>query len=305
MRVLVVGSINVDLVVTADRLPAPGETVMGGRFAQHHGGKGANQAVAAARAGASVTMLGAVGRDAYGESALAALAAEGVDISHVRRVEAPTGAAIIAVGARGDNQIVVAPGANATLEPDDLALDAFAEVGVLLANLEVPMPTVLAALRTGREHGARLVVNPSPAHALPAELLELGALLVPNRHELTVAIGDDDPDSALTTLAARNKGPIIVTQGPAGALLVDGERRQQFSGYPPPAVVDTTGAGDTFTGVLGAWLSEGHSLQDAIVAANAAGALSVAAAGARGGMPSRGELNGFLAARITESEEAG
>lgn len=295
MRVVVVGSINVDLVVTADRLPAPGETVLGGRFAQHHGGKGANQAVAAARAGASVTMIATVGRDAYGDAALDALANEGVDVSNVRRVDEPTGTAIIAVGPRGENQIVVAPGANAALMPADVRLDGFDDrVAVVLTSFEVPIPTVAAALRAGRHAGARIVLNPAPAHAIPAEILELGPILVPNEHELVVGIGDDDPAAALDTLVERNRGPVIVTQGPAGALLADRERRERFPGYPPPALVDTTGAGDAFGGVLAAWLAEGRSIEEAIETANAAGALSVAAAGARAGMPRRAELDRFI-----------
>jgi ribokinase len=295
MRVVVVGSINIDLVVTADRLPAPGETVLGGSFAQHHGGKGANQAVAAARAGASVAMIGCVGRDGYGDAALEALADEGVDVSNVRRVAEPTGIAIIAVGPRGENQIVVAPGANAALDSDQLRLSAMGdEIGVVLANFEVPMPTVAAALRAGRHIGARLVLNPAPAHAIPAEVLELGPILVPNEHELVVGIGDDDPAAALDTLVERNRGPVIVTQGPAGALLADRQRRRRFGGYPPPAVVDSTGAGDAFAGVLAAWLAEGRPLEAAIEAANAAGALSVAEAGARAGMPSRAALDRFM-----------
>jgi ribokinase len=295
MRVVVVGSINADFVVTADRLPEPGETVLGGRFSQHHGGKGANQAVAAARAGASVTMIAAVGRDAHGDAALEALAEEGVDISHVRRVDEPTGIAIIAVGPRGENQIVVAPGANAALSPSDVQLSADDDrIGVLLANFEVPMPTVAAALRAGRHIGARLILNPAPAHAIPAEVLDLGAILVPNEHELVVGIGDEDSAAALDTLIERNRGPVIVTQGPAGALLADGNRRERFAGYAPPAVVDTTGAGDAFAGVLATWLAEGRSIEEAIDAANAAGALSVSAAGARAGMPQRAELDRFM-----------
>jgi ribokinase len=299
-RVVVVGSINVDLVVHADRLPAPGETVLGGRFEQHQGGKGANAAVAAARAGADVVMIGAVGDDGHGEGALAALAAEGVDVSRVRRVsEERTGVAIIAVGPRGENQIAVAPGANAFLTPDDvgreaLAGDAGVPGGVLLTNHEVPIAVVVSAVRGARHAGMTAIVNPAPAHAIPAELLALGPILTPNEHELTVAIGDDDPASALATLAQRSAGPIVVTQGAAGALLARDDRRDRFDGYPAPAAVDTTGAGDAFCGVLAAWLAERSSLEDAIDAANAAGALSVGATGARSGMPSRQAIVDFI-----------
>ncbi|MGH2428976.1 MAG: ribokinase [Candidatus Limnocylindria bacterium] len=284
-RVVVLGSINVDFVVVADRLPMPGETVLGGRFAQHAGGKGANQAVAAARAGARVVMIGAVGDDALGDAAITALAEEGVDVSHVSRIGGQqTGVAIIAVGARGENQIVVAPGANAAVDPDEHELATIASAEVLLTGFEISMPGVIAGLRAAHDAAVRSILNPAPAHALPAEILSLGPVLTPNEHELVVAIGNDDVSAALDELAARNAGPVVVTQGPAGALLADGQRRDRFHGY-PATEIDTTGAGDTFCGVLAAWLADGSRLEDAIRAANAAGSLSVGAVGARSGMP--------------------
>jgi ribokinase len=290
-HVVVVGSINVDLVATADRLPRPGETVLGGRFAEHHGGKGANQAVAAARAGARVTFVGAVGDDRRGETALEALRAEGIDVSRVRVVPGEqTGVALIAVGPRGENQIVVAPGANAALVPDDVHQLPLARGDTLLTSLEIPMPAVTAALQAARDAGAQAVLNPAPAHALPAEVLALGPILTPNEHELVVAIGNDDAAAALDELSVRTSGPIVVTQGPAGALLARGRRRDRFDGFLAPLVTDTTGAGDAFCGVLATWLAEGHSLEAAIVAANAAGALSVGGAGAREGMPARSAI---------------
>jgi ribokinase len=295
-HVVVIGSVNVDLVVTADHLPAPGETVLGGRFAVHHGGKGANAAVAAARAGARVTMVAAVGADDHGERGVSALEAEGVDVSRIRRVDGePTGVALIVVGPRGENQIAVASGANTTLEldADDHAL--IGEADVLLTNHEIPAATVLEALRAARDGGTLAILNPAPAHALPAEVLSLGPILTPNEHELVVAIGNDETGPALDELAVRHHGAIIVTQGPAGALLADRDRRQRFGGYPAESVVDTTGAGDTFCGVLAAWLADGAALPDAITAANAAGALSVGAAGARAGMPGREEIVALLA----------
>ena len=294
-HVVVIGSINVDLVVDAHRLPAPGETVLGGRFAVHHGGKGANQAVAAARAGARVTLIAAVGADEHGEHAIATLVAEGVEVTRVRQVDGePTGVALVMVGPRGENQIMVAPGANATLELDDDDRATIREADVLLTNHEVPAATVLDGLRTARDGGTLAILNPAPAHALSADVLALGPILTPNEHELIVAIGNDETDAALDELAARNAGPIIVTQGPAGALLVDRDRRERFDGYSAGPVVDTTGAGDTFCGVLAAWLADGSALPDAIVAANAAGALSVGAAGARAGMPGREEIEALV-----------
>ncbi|MDQ2940579.1 MAG: ribokinase [Chloroflexota bacterium] len=289
-RVVVVGSINVDLVVTSDRLPLPGETVLGGRFAQHPGGKGANQAVAAARVGAEVSMIGAVGTDAHGDSALAALTSEGIDVSRIRRVTQPTGVALIAVGRRGENQIVLAPGANDELTAADISFGELGDEGVLLTDHEIPAAVTLAALRAARAAGWTPILDPAPARALSADVLQLGPILTPNEHELLVAIGDDNPQAAAASLAERNRGPLIVTQGPAGALLVDGDRSQRFPGFAAGMVVDTTGAGDAFTGVLAAWLAEGKPLDAAIHAANAAGALAVTAAGARGGMPHREAL---------------
>jgi ribokinase len=293
--VVVIGSINVDLVVTADHLPAPGETVLGGSFAVHDGGKGANQAVAAARAGARVTVIGAVGADEHGERAVAALAAEGIDVSRVRRHDdESTGVALIVVGPRGENQIAVAPGANATLELTDEDRATIAAADVLLVTHEVPAAAVLDAVRVAREAGQIAILNPAPARALPAELLALGPILTPNEHELVVAIGNDDTAAALDELTARNAGPIIVTQGPAGALLASGEERERFDGVLASELADTTGAGDTFCGVLAAWLAGGASLADSIRAANAAASLSVGANGARAGMPNRSAILGRL-----------
>ena len=286
--VCVVGSINIDLVVAADRLPHPGETVLGGRFSIHDGGKGANAAIAAARAGASVAMVGAVGSDDHGTRALAALEAEGIDTSRVRRLDTdPTGVALIAVGPRGENQIVVAPGANAAWELDDGDREAVRSAAVLLTNHEVPAAIVVEAIRIADGAGRRTILNPAPAHALPSDVLRIGPILTPNEHELVVAIGNDETEGALDELMDRHAGPVVVTQGPAGAMLAHGERRERFAGYAAPAVVDTTGAGDTFNGVLAAWLADGASLDDAIRAANVAAGMSVAAAGAREGMPRR------------------
>ena len=297
-HVVVIGSINVDFVVLADRLPRPGETVLGGQFATHDGGKGANQAVAAARVGARVTMIGAVGHDAHGERALAALTAEGIDTSRIRTLDtASTGVALVAIGPRGENQIVVAPGASAMLDLDDEDRALIRSADAILTNHEIPATASIDALRVAHRDGITAILNPAPARALSAEILSLGPILTPNEHELVVAIGNDVTAAALDELAARHSGPIIVTQGPAGALLVDGQRREHFEGRVPSSLVDTTGAGDTFCGVLAVWLAEGRSLDESIIAANAAGAISVSAAGAREGMPKREALEAFLGSR--------
>ena len=295
-RVCVVGSINVDLVVTAAPLPAPGETVLGGRFTTHDGGKGANQAVAAARAGAVVTLIGAVGSDEHGSRALEALGAEGIQLEGVRRMDAEaTGVALIVVGPRGENQIAVAPGANHAWRLDDEDRARIADSDVLMTNHEVPPEVVSEALRIAHDAGVRTVLNPAPARALSAEILALGPILTPNEHELVVAIGNDETETALEELAARHTGPIVVTQGAAGALLVDGGHEERYPGHPAASVVDTTGAGDTFNGVLAAWLAAGSSLPDAVRAANLAASISIGTAGAREGMPSREAITTDLA----------
>lgn len=285
-----------DLVVSVDHLPAPGETVLGGRFATHDGGKGANQAVAAARAGARVSFIGAVGGDEHGRRATEALRADGVDLERLRTLDGePTGVALIVVGPRGENQIAVAPGANNAWDLDADDRSVIAEADVLLTNHEVPGALVAAALRAAHEAGVRTILNPAPARGLSSEVLRIGPILTPNEHELVVAIGNDETSTALEELAARHAGPIVVTQGAAGALLVAHGREERFAGRPASEVIDTTGAGDTFNGVLAAWLAGGASLAEAIRAANIAASMSVEAAGARAGMPRREAIAAELA----------
>lgn len=295
-RVVVIGSINVDLVVSADHLPGPGETVLGGRFARHFGGKGANQAVAAARAGATVLMVGAVGQDADGDASLAALRAEGVDVSRVRRVDAPTGVAIIAVAVDGENQIVVAPGANARVSEDDAALDGLEPgPGVLLTCLEIPMRSVAAAAATAARIGLVTVVNPAPAEPLPGELLAVHPILTPNAQELAALSGAPELEAGLTRLLQEGAGAVAVTLGARGVMLADGPRRVAFPGL-KATVVDATGAGDAFSGVVAAWLADHRSIDEAVGAANTAGGLSVTRAGAREGMPVRSAIEAALVA---------
>ncbi len=285
-RVVVVGSINVDLVVVAERLPAAGETVAGGRFAQHGGGKSANQAVAAARLGAAVTFVGAVGHDALGDEALAALEAEGIDVSGVTRMDAPTGVALIVVDAAGENQIAVASGANAalTLPALDLSGD-----GVVLLGHEVSEEVVEAAARAANAAGWPVVLNPAPARKLPdAEF----AVLTPNASEAAQLTGSDDPESAARALVEQTRAAVLITLGGRGALLLEPDGEPQLLPARKVDVVDTTGAGDTVNGALAAELAAGHSLPDAARFALAAAALSTTAPGARGGMPRRDQLDG-------------
>jgi ribokinase len=295
-HVVVVGSINVDIVATVPHLPEPGETVLAESLARHGGGKGANAAVAAARAGATVTMVGAVGTDADGEAQVDALAAEGIAVGAVVRADEPTGTALIAVDDAGANQIVVVPGANATLVPGAVAeavLASGAGAGdALLLSLEVPLAAVVAAADAARQRGMTVVLNPAPVRDLPDELLA-GTVCTPNRGELARLGGTADPAAAATRLLARGASGVAVTLGEAGAAVWDTSGHSAFAALHVVAV-DTTGAGDCFSGVLAAGLAAGLPLRVAVARANAAAGLSVAVAGARGGMPRADEIDRAL-----------
>jgi ribokinase len=287
--VVVVGSVNADLVVSVRQLPRPGETVTGGTFARHGGGKGANQAVAAARLGARVVFAGAVGADDLGDEALELLTGEDVDVSATLRVDdVATGVAVIVVDERGENQIAVASGANGALTGAmvERALDLRGD-GVVLLGHEVPDEAVLAGARAARAAGWTAILNPAPARPL-ADGLD-GVLLTPNADEARALAGEDDVQAAAGALATRTGAPVLVTLGADGALLLDGDRADRL---PAPAVdvVDTTGAGDTVNGALAAELAAGRPLRDAAAFALAAAALSTRAAGAREGMPRRDEV---------------
>lgn len=305
--VIVVGSVNADLVVTTERLPRPGETVTGGTFARHWGGKGANQAVAAARYGARVELVGAVGDDDLGAGARGALEREGVGTAHLEVADAATGVALIVVEEGGENQIAVAPGANRLVEARDL--DRLLEgpgaprPGAVLTGFEIPEAVVAAVLRLGAAAGWRVVVDPAPARPLTEAFADSGAVLTPNRGELLAicraagrkADGDAVETSARWLAEEVTGGPVLVTLGGDGALLVaEGQVRR----LAPPSVVprDTTGAGDACAGVLGAALAEGRDLLEAAELAVAAGAIATEAEGARAGMPTGAALRARLAA---------
>ena len=288
-RVIVVGSVNVDLVVVAERLPAPGETVTGGRFSRHGGGKGANQAVAAARLGARVTIVGAVGADELGDEALGLLEREGIDVGAVARLDAPTGVALIAVDAAGENQIAVASGANAELDASAVERAVReAGPGAVLLSHEIPEAAVLAGARAAQ---GPIVLNPAPARPVPDELAALGPVLTPNAGEACELTGEAEPEAAARALNARTGAPVLVTLGADGVLARTGSGTAHV---PAPKVdaVDTTGAGDTFNGALAVALAEGRDLREAVGFAVAAAALSTRAAGAREGMPRRHEVDG-------------
>jgi ribokinase len=303
--VIVVGSINVDVVMRLPRLPAAGETVLGGVLERHHGGKGANQAVAAARTGADVYLIGAVGAG-DGFDSVRELTAEGIDVTHVARCDGPTGhAAVFVSESTGENQIAVAPGANdlVTVDLVDEALEALGlrPEDVVVLSFELPATPLQLAADLSRYYGARLVVNPAPA-ALDRAVVMSSAIAVPNQHELAIYRPDHGPDltSAALALAAWTDAPVLVTLGAGGALLAEGDRVERFTGHQVDAV-DTTGAGDTLTGVLAASLAGVEDLRVSAQRAIAAAALSVTKAGARGGMPTAKEIDGLLRARPLDS----
>jgi ribokinase len=293
--VVVVGSINVDFVVRTSRLPGAGETVSGGTFERQFGGKGANQAVAAARLGARVALVGAVGEDAVGEALLADLRTEGIDVERVARLPGTaTGVALIVVDAAGENQIAVASGANGALDGQmvEAALATWrppAGRGVLLAVFEVTDDAISAGARFAAEHGMKLVVNPAPARPLPAAVVDGHAIVVANRGETETLTGESDPRAAALALAGLNGEPVIVTLGADGAFVADRNGVSRITA-PPVDAVDTTGAGDTFVGAFVAELARGADVSNAARFAVAAAAISVTAPGARGGMPRRAEV---------------
>lgn len=294
-RVLVFGSINMDLVVETGTFPRLGETLPGTSFATHAGGKGANQAVAAARLGARVTMLGRVGSDAFGTEVEARLAAEGVGTRWVQRTEGvASGVAAITV-CNSDNAIVVVPGANAQLSPADLdaAESAFAEADVVLAQLEVPLATVEHGAELAERYRKPFVLNPAPAVKLPQSLLARCTLITPNEYELGTALAR--PNTGWRELLDGLPGRVVVTRGAEGAYFTDSSGALEHqSGFQVKAV-DTTGAGDTFNGALGAFWDLG--IAEAVRRGCAAGALSVTKRGAQDSMPTLAELNAFLDGR--------
>lgn len=291
-RVLVVGSLNMDLVVATDVFPRPGETLFGTDFATHAGGKGANQAVAAARLGAQVTMIGRVGRDAFGREMKAGLAAEGIVTDWVSETDThASGIAVITVY-KSDNAILVVPGANAALSPADLdaAQSAFATADIVLAQLEVPMPTVVRAAELAQRHGKPFVLNPAPATRLPQSLIERCTLLTPNEYELATALGATD--TGWSDLLRTLPGRVVMTKGAEGAYFRDAGGTLHCQKGFAVTPVDTTGAGDTFNGAIATFWDLG--LHEAVRLGCAAGALSVTQPGARGGMPTAAELHAFL-----------
>ena len=292
---LVVGSANADLVIGVERRPAAGETVLGSDLAVHPGGKGANQAVAAARLGARTALLARVGDDAYGRLLLESQQAAGVDTVGVLVGGAPTGVALITVDPSGDNSIVVSPGANGKLAPEDVRAAAcvFQAARVVSTQLEIPLETVVEVVRN-LTPDSRFVLNPSPPRPLPSEVLAACDPLIVNEHEAQVVLGDarvsDRPADWARLLLAKGPRSVVVTLGAEGALVAD---RQGVTRVPSVKVdaVDTTGAGDAFTAALAFRLSAGASLADAAAFAARVGAAAVTKEGAQVSFPTAEEVD--------------
>jgi ribokinase len=296
--ILVIGSLNADLVVRAPRFPKPGETISGEDLQIIPGGKGANQAVAAARQGVSVAMAGRVGTDSFGPFLLNSLKSDHVDTSNVIVDESATGTAIIVVDSNGQNSIVLSAGANGKVSVKDInALKVDAKI--LLLQLEIPLETVIHAAKWGRQKGMNVILNPAPARELPDELISSVDYLLPNETELNLLTGDPVKDipsaeQAARALLARGVKNVIVTLGEKGALAVSWDQTSHVDTY-KVNVVDTTAAGDAFIGGFASGLLHGQDLNKAVKYGNACGALAVTKFGAQPSLPTKEDVEKFMA----------
>lgn len=301
-NLVVIGSSNTDMIIRLDRIPRPGETVLGGEFVTAAGGKGANQAVAAARAGGRVTFVARVGQDMFGDQALVGFRRDGINVEFVfRDPTAPSGVALIFVAQDGENSIAVAGGANARLSPADVrrAQAALTSASTLVLQLETPLKTVVAAAQTAARAGARVILNPAPAQALPDQLLRRVSLLTPNETEAELLTGvrvtsDATAAKAAERLLARGAQAVVLTLGARGVLMATPEGQRRIPGFRVKAI-DTTAAGDVFNGALAVALAEGKPLPAAARFACAAAAISVTRLGAQPSAPTRREIDRFLA----------
>ncbi|SFC64344.1 ribokinase [Parapedobacter composti] len=291
-RIIVVGSLNMDMVVQADRIPNPGETVLGGTFFMSTGGKGANQAVAAARLGGNAAMIGKIGRDIFGSRYLQAIQEEGIDIQGIEQdSEEPSGIALVIVERSGENAIVVAPGANAGLRPEDVEqqFHRYPEGKILLLQLEIPMETVVFAAQQAKKRGMLVLLNPAPANDAVTSLFPLIDIITPNLHEAEQMTGVKITDIASAKcaaqyLSAKGVRHVVITLGELGAVLLDDG---EFHHVPVPRVtaLDTTAAGDVFNGALAAAIIQEKSLVDATAFACKAAAIAVTRLGAQSSIP--------------------
>jgi ribokinase len=299
-KILVIGSINFDMVVFSERLPQPGETVIGKTWQTFPGGKGANQAVAAARLGGDVQMIGNVGEDSAGDTLLQNLKANKVNTSKIKKVNSPSGTALITVDSEGQNTIVVIPGANATLTKKDIdsLKSIIKKTNILILQLEIPLEIVVHAIEIAHQYGVTILLNPAPAATIPTETLNKVTYLIPNESELALLSGlptnsDEEIQSAANNLFAMGCKQIILTRGKHGAFYLSPQHKISSLPFQVP-VVDTTAAGDAFIGAFAVALANDLDLQTALLRANAAGALTVTKAGAQSSLPTLQELDQFL-----------
>lgn len=298
-KIIVIGSSNTDMVVRSERLPRPGESVIGGGFMMAGGGKGANQAVAVARMGHRVIFTAALGRDMFGDAAVSSYQRFGIDTSYIVRKDAPSGVALIMVDSAGQNSISVALGANNSLSTEDIrgVLEQVEKDDIVLLQLEVPMSTVDAAVDIAAAKGARVVLNPAPAAVVSEQTLSKLYLITPNQTEAQTLTGIEVKDEATASLAAqvlcsRGVGRVVITMGSLGAYLYE-EGRGEIIEARKVAAVDTTAAGDVYNGALCAALAEGKSLREALAFATKASAISVTRVGAQPSVPTREEVDNF------------
>ena len=291
-KVVVIGSSNTDMTIKAERLPKPGETILGGVFVMGPGGKGANQAVAARRLGADVSFICKVGKDIFGDNAIEGYRKEGIDTSRILRSDKASGTALILVDAKAENCIAVAPGANGDLTPEDIdsVADVIRSAGYLILQLEIPVESVLRAARIAHEAGVYVILNPAPACPLPRELFSYVSLITPNQTESALLTGiEDNLDAAVDKLLEMGVKDVVVTLGSKGSMVVSGGERT-FVPSQKVNAVDTTAAGDTFCGALCVALSEGSSLVQAAGFATKASALTVQKMGAQDSIPYRSDI---------------
>ncbi|NMB46553.1 MAG: ribokinase [Firmicutes bacterium] len=303
-HIVVVGSINMDLVGRTERMPRGGETLLGSDFRMVPGGKGANQAVAVARAGGNVKMLGRVGTDIFGEQHIANFRDNGIDTDLVQVTpDTPTGVAIILVDNTGENSIVVVPGANNHVLPEDLetARNTLETAKVVLVQLEIPLDTVEAVVRIAKQAGVPVILDPGPARPLKEELLAQVDILTPNEHEAQVLAGEemhsaDDTRQIATKLLGYGCKIVLLKLGGKGVIIATPEGMEHIPAH-AVNVEDTTAAGDAFAGGLAVALAEGYSLRNAVLFANAVGALAVTRLGAQSAIPTRPEIEAFMKER--------
>jgi len=295
-KILVVGSINMDLVVRVPHAPVPGETVLGGDFETFPGGKGANQAVAASRMGAAVTLVGRVGKDNFGDTLIQGLVENKIKTTHViKDSHAATGIAMIAVAADGENLIVVASGANLLVSAEDVnnARSLMRETDLLLVQLECPLESVTAAIELAKAYDVPVVLNPAPAQPLTEAVLRNIDYLTPNENELEVLTGESEIEAGISKLLKMGVKNLIITLGANGARVVSGDIDQHLPAYEITSV-DTTAAGDAFNGALAVALAEGELLLKAVQSGIAAGALAATIHGAQPSLPSRDAVENFI-----------